>query len=225
MSAAGANAATINPYLSEKISFTWVNVSEPEMAFNQTDVNKGTKENDNAFGNRLAAGIEFPIDSIYGAVRAELEWGVNTNAKVKSNLKEVNGVAVSGSAIGTAIELKSHTFGLNAYYDFDIGSGFKPYVGAGVGFAHVKSNSAAYGMPANYAISGESSTNTFIWNVGGGVSYDLTDALALDIAYRYSDFGKVSGDLLYNENGLNSTIVGKSKISSHEVLLGVRYSF
>ncbi|MDR1207245.1 MAG: outer membrane beta-barrel protein [Rickettsiales bacterium] len=211
-----ANAAELNPYVSEKISFSRVNVLNPELVFSVPGqaTNKGTDESDNVFGNKLAVGLIIPA-----VARVELEWGINTAAKVESGL---NG----NPAVGTSSDIKTQTFGVNAYYDFDTGTKFTPYIGAGAGFAYIKSKAASYGaMPANSSINGEDSINTFIWNVGIGASYALTEELAIDVGYRYSDLGTAESKLDYNEAGSHKFISGKADLISHEITLGARYAF
>lgn len=43
---------------------------------------------------------------------------------------------------------------------------------------------------ANNKLSGQQNSWKFAWNVGAGFSYQITDSMALDLNYRYSDFGK-----------------------------------
>lgn len=66
----------------------------------------------------------------------------------------------------------------------------------------------------NYAALSETySKVSFSWNVGAGVSYELNDRLALDVGYRYTDFGSFKKDDV------------KFKGKANEVTAGVRFLF
>ena len=64
------------------------------------------------------------------------------------------------------------------------------------------------------ASSGRASSTCLSWNVGAGLAVALTDNLALDAMYRYSDLGKfkVAGNV-------------NLKVRIHEALVGVRFAF
>jgi opacity protein-like surface antigen len=69
----------------------------------------------------------------------------------------------------------------NVWYDMDIGSGFTPYVGGGVGAAVVMPDITLYGDSSD------------VWNdarlagaaqLGLGVKWDISDNMTLDLGYR-----------------------------------------
>lgn len=75
---------------------------------------------------------------------------------------------------------------LNGYYDFDFGSNFIPYVGAGVGYLHTSSTSTIAGNRANPA-------NNARWSVGTdnmafqgilGLDYQFNDHFRLGLSYH-----------------------------------------
>ena len=146
---------------------------------------------DNLWGGSFAYGIR------KGAIRTELEFNIKEDAE-----KRVD-------EIKNTVENKSVM--LNAYYDIDTGTKITPYVGAGIGMSHLKSS-----LKTN---SGEvhESENNFAWQVGAGVSYALTDKVALDAGYRYSDDGDVEIK--------SSDFSMKNEAKSHNFLLGLRYEF
>lgn len=83
----------------------------------------------------------------------------------------------------------------NAYWDFHNTTDITPYVGAGLGTAFIGPN-----------------TN-LAWNVGGGIMYSITDDIKANLGYRYTSMGKF-------ENNHSDGI-----LRSHEVLIGIRYTF
>lgn len=136
-----------------------------------------------------------------GAVRTELELNIKQDAEKK----------VSDEFGTTKAKMENNSVMLNAYYDIDTGTKLTPYVGAGIGMARLKAS--LKGDDANAS----KSKTTFAWQVGAGVSYAMTDNLALDAGYRYTDADEVN----VKNDGSNN----KFEAKSHEFLLGARYTF
>lgn len=64
---------------------------------------------------------------------------------------------------------------LNGYYDFETGTRFKPFVGAGVGLGQVKLDGGA----------AEDDDTGFAYQLQTGVAYPINDRLSAQVAYRY----------------------------------------
>lgn len=109
----------------------------------------------------------------------------------------------------------------NAYADLGTYHGFTPYVGAGIGGAHVKwdelTNSDDDG---DFSHKGGKDWR-FAYAAMAGVSYCLSEHAKLDVGYRYAHIegGKMFG---YAENAGPGYDDG---INSHEVRGGLRYQF
>lgn len=115
----------------------------------------------------------------------------------------------------------------NVYVDLTTWRGITPYIGGGIGIAsidvqgfkdvNVPNNSVFYGNSDN-------ATTNFAWALYAGLSYDVTDQLTLDFAYRYTDLGDA-------ETGRATAYDGSSSysglqirdITSHDLLLSARY--
>ena len=121
-----------------------------------------------------------------------------------------------------SIKVGAQSFFLNGYFDIHNSSPVTPYIGAGLGLASVSSEfqyvSDDPGVPS-FSIS-KTKTN-FAWNVGVGAAWEITDSMALDLGYRYADLGKVDG------SGVDEGIIISmdTKVTTHEVLLGLRFTF
>ena len=102
---------------------------------------------------------------------------------------------------------------LNAYYDIFTWGRVTPYVGAGIGFANHMINNIS--LPPNVD---EGSHTDFAWNAQAGVAVSVTHNLALDIGYRYTDWGDA-------ESGANPDTLSVDDITSHDVRVGLRWSF
>jgi opacity protein-like surface antigen len=128
----------------------------------------------------------------YGSSRIEAEAGYQNN-----DLKE-NGAAKLMSLLG------------NGYYSFDVGSGIKPYLTAGVGVVQVKFSDVTFGNSRNFT---ENET-ALAYQVGAGVEIPIARKLMLDARYRY-----------FSTAQFTTAIAGNESIGSNNVLLGLRMNF
>ena len=229
--AVNANAVELNPYVSAKAAFVKMandaNVNSDYSFSGKTPLQNtlaNEKHKDDVWGLRFAAGAAAPVK--YGRIRGEFELGWNDDAKDSNNfafkVKETYHHKF-------ATELSVYSAMLNAYYDIDTGTEFTPYVGGGIGMAHLKNKTKATGSTPEGALNSGSSEseNNFAWNIGAGVSYALNDKVSLDAGYRYADYGNVKESVSQTVPGLSAplNVSGKYDVTAHEFLLGARYSF
>lgn len=167
---------------------------------------------------RIAGGATFALPA--GKVRAELELGQTDNFSSSNHftftLKTSNPSTYSVKTAATTVMA-------NAYYDIDTGSAFTPYVGAGLGVAHIKAKQNVKNATTDQNIT--TSGNKFAWNVTLGAGYALNEHLTLDGGYRYTNYGKLSEDKVLKlfKNDLNTS--STMKVDSHELFFGARYNF
>jgi OOP family OmpA-OmpF porin len=120
-----------------------------------------------------------------------------------------NGVSTSASGRFTAISGM-----LNAYYDYDTGSSWRPYIDAGFGTAWLYAHRvAAAGVPVVSA-----SDLVFAYQFGLGIGYDVTKAITLALDYRYF----TTLDPTFKDAAGQSF---NSEFTSHALSLGIRYRF
>ena len=125
-------------------------------------------------------------------------------------------------------DISSWLFLANAYWDIGTWCGFTPYVGAGIGFANISVNGLKdVNVPNNSVFYAADGTNTnFAWAIHAGVSYDISPALSLDLAYRYADLGNAAtGVVTAYDNSSSYSQVAIRDITANDVMLGVRYKF
>lgn len=185
------------------------NTSVQGGGFNAAIALVGEYDDATAFGAEVGlagiGGTGFRAGLGYTTFDAELE-AVNLTA---TNIT-FNGVAIPGAASGrvTADQLKAagadigekvKVFSVNAYYDFDLDSNFKPYLGLGVGMADIenmKDNELALSGYAgvNYAITENlyAGLRASIHHVEGGedeagIKYDdlRTYAVGAVVGYKF----------------------------------------
>lgn len=107
----------------------------------------------------------------------------------------------------------------NVYYDVGSWRGITPYLGAGLGIAHVQWDSLKLSGRCNGpcpAVSGQGSWR-FAWQVGAGVNYAITDKVSVDADYRLLDLGGA---------GAGSTSKGNlasGPVWDNEVRISLRY--
>ncbi len=111
------------------------------------------------------------------------------------------------------------SFMVNGLYDFnnigyDLGPKFKPYVGAGVGFANVSANNI---QALNTTIIDDSQI-VFAYQAIGGISYLVAPQTTMFLEYRY--FATTNPSF----SGVGGGTV-KSEFQSNNIMIGARYAF
>ena len=109
-------------------------------------------------------------------------------------------------------DIETYTTFVNVFWDITNYNGFTPYVGLGVGGAYNKLSNIT--LPAT--ASGGHRWN-LAYNVSAGLSYDLSQNVKLDMAYRFVDLGSVLS------NG--ATPIKVKDLKAHEFKVGMRYQF
>lgn len=156
-------------------------------------------EFDESFFINLAPGYDF------GNFRLESEFAyqVNNIGKINETLNVPGDDPVSTSSYPIGGDVTNLSLLFNGYYDFLKGSAVQPYITAGIGVARVI-----------VQIEGEEDKDSvFAYKVGVGLSYNMSENVALDFGYRYFATSDLDAFGLEFPN------------SSHSILLGARYNF
>lgn len=160
---------------------------------------------DSVVGGALAFGHNFYDGGFDAPVRLEIEAAFRADGKYNERY------TIEGIRTDEKYEIGVTSIFANAYFDLYNQTDFAPYIGGGVGAARIKGKVTAAGW---YNGSASVSSWDFAWNVGAGVAYNLTPTVALDLGYRYADFGT-----------LTFSNVDLIDVTGHEVLLGGRFTF
>lgn len=154
-----ASNAAVHPYISAHIGYT---NPTSEIAIGEYHYTVAESVSDKfAFDLSGAFGLKFDLSHDF-ALRGEFEYDY-----------------VEGFVFSTfGVWQRSQTLLANAYLDFKTTNAFTPYfsIGAGYQFNHLSDE-----FWSNTAIN----PNAFAWQIGGGVAYNITDALSVDFGYRY----------------------------------------
>jgi OmpA-OmpF porin, OOP family len=143
-------------------------------------------------------------------VRLELNGSYR---KFDTDKVKAQGQSVSGNGDATAAVVL-----FNVYLDPDLSVPVHPYLGGGIGGAYVKLDT---GDEAPLSIDDEA--GAFAWNLAAGLSYDVTQHVTLSAGYRYLRFEGT--DFPASVAGVNTDGVDVDDVTSHEILIGLRYTF
>lgn len=196
---ASAQSLPEGVYLGSQIGVNWLQDSDHDTA---TLTNKVSAKE--AIAAVLEAGYQFG-----DGLRIGVEGGYSVH--------EVDGIS-GGPATRIARAIgDTTTFTLMGVVqkEFDIGSPFRPYVGAGAGWGWV--NNDAVGPLFSNTNYSESAQDSFAYQLNAGVAYALADNLDLTMGYRYQ--------AIDNLKFKNETPTFKREYDSHTLFIGVRTVF
>lgn len=167
-------------------------------------------------GFSLGGGVGYKINDHFRTDLTADYW-------FKSNFNGSTSGVDSGGNPTTSVEVsKMSAFLLlaNAYVDIGTYHGITPYVGAGIGGAHVKWDTV---YDPNTAETNPGSSNwRFAYALMAGASYCLTDKIILDAGYRFSH---IQGGRMFEWDASSAGPGFDRGINTHEVRGGLRYQF
>jgi opacity protein-like surface antigen len=115
--------------------------------------------------------------------------------------------------------LQSSVFMANGYADLGTWYGLTPYIGAGAGVSRLATTDYTSTLAPPFTPGLSNTQWRFAWALMGGFAYTVTPNLAVDLGYRYMDFGDV--DTASDAAGAMTL----KNLAAHEVRVGVRWSF
>jgi len=147
----------------------------------------------------------------------------------KMNGAAAESPAVDTGVINTNLKFKESKMGVmfNGYYDINTGSAFTPYVMAGVGYnrgsvtyttsATVTTAESTKGENQSFQIKSKT-LNSFGYQVGLGVGYEMSKDIVLDVGYKFSG---TTGTY----KAKDSTRLQRAARVAHNFTAGVRFAF
>ncbi|MDP3494590.1 MAG: outer membrane beta-barrel protein [Hyphomonadaceae bacterium] len=171
-------------------------------------------------GLRYGGGLRSGIELAYSKADVDRHSGVTLGGTV---IDGVDAAVLTGSAtqlgatVGAVVddgrgEITNTAIFANAYYDFDLGNGLKPYVGAGIGFAQVEVDYS----PSGVGIINDDDT-AFAWQLKGGLTWQFDPRWEAYGEYAYRQTDDISFD--------NQLFPGTLDIENSQsvVSIGLRY--
>lgn len=209
-----AAADGLRPYLRTTLGLDWSNrttfaddncrATNPAALFGC-----GTGEDGRSIGARgdfgtstllgLGAGLEltrwFRVEADLD-IRPNLAFDGNANFVRAGTEQPVRGDLTQADAMAFAY--------LDPLAAMGVESRWQPFVGLGAGVSRNQIGRMTYQFPAlnqpRYSVMPGGTRYDFAWAATAGLGYEVSDGITLEIAYRYSDLGKVETDSgnLYN---------------------------
>ena len=204
-----------------------------------------TTEHDTGFklggmlGYYLDNGIR--IEGELFLARGDIAQITNTNVVVKG-LPPLTGLEVPLNPTGTAEQLGAM---LNLWYDFDTGSDWTPYVGAGLGLIRIDQGDLRYednllaeevatllirqrhpqaprvSLPDGFVPKPSATDTTFAYQLGAGIGYALSETATLQIGYRM----QVLSGLEFTGTSNFASVTAETDLRMHFLEIGVRQLF
>lgn len=205
--ATSANAMMPQPYVSAKVR---ASIMDNELKWHDSDGDSGSNSIDKSvIGGSFALGLRAPLAR--AAWRNEIEYNINSNAEKKYT---------NDDGYRKERRVKSQALMLNTYFDIYTDTPITPYVGGGIGFSSLKFSSRNLSNPEEESDSIKNETN-FAWQLGAGVACNLTNHVAVDLGYRYMNYGNFK-KTIHEDDGYSKV---KLESKAHEIALGMRYTF
>ena len=261
MFAPSAFAYEITPYVGLGIVVDKANTSAKRVAFNSANLPAINFENpdlgavagafmpnagndmdfDMAFAGEITAGVK--IDNVRLEAEVALRSASEDDYKIFDGNIEMSKDSVPNLKIPTEIEtatkVRHNSYLFNMFYDFDLGTRWTPYVGAGIGFGvyHQKAIVEIDIEEDEIEIANPGNPILELPGVAAGMlaklqQYEREMTVADDTLYRFE--WQVSAGIAYNFNEdwaldlgyrFNSSTVGGEFVYAHEIKLGARYMF
>ncbi len=170
--------------------------------------------------NEGLAGVSVAYGLKAGYLRAEIEGNANDSTEITRNFYSDDGTFES-TVIG---KIQTSSILFNSYLELPIDFPVKPYIGAGIGLAHIRAK-----FQNKYQLNNaksEVSKNHFAWQVGAGLTWEITRNWAMDMGYRFLDYGTIQREKhTLREDGTSEDSKLRIKSKAHNVYVGARYSF
>ena len=177
--------------------------------------------NDTLFTGGGAIGIAFERTS--GQLRMELE------GRDRGQMSGPTTLAISGETLldrpMTTTASGVWSFMTNFWRDYDLTDSLGLYAGGGIGIGGYQYQTRS--IDPDLVASGANTINSFAWQVGTGVTYQMSRRVTFDVGYRFFSIGNGTTPLLTSGNeggGAPYLFLGNSisAFTASELLLSVR---
>jgi opacity protein-like surface antigen len=185
-----------------------------------------TNPNGTRFGGKFET--DEPGWMVGGAVGARIWDSFRTELNLSWRTTDIDRMHVGGKPPADG-DLSLFAALINVYGDLDFDWGVNPFAGVGIGYGLISLDAESDDFTANRAISVDADDSVFVWNFMAGVNVPISEVTEFSVGYRYL----ATTDPDFNARKVNGVGTGgateprrfESEFDSHEVTLGVRFTF
>lgn len=192
-----SGTATAKPYVSANAGALWTSDSDLSIdGYNE----KGEHSYDMGYMIDVAIGNAFS-----NGFRAELEIPYRFNDVDEYSPPQLTGMEFDR-------EISSLALMVNGYYDFDTGTAWKPFVGAGIGYALMQ----VEGWTTHH------DDGVFAYQAMAGCGYSLNQKFTIDLQYRF--YATEDPEFNTRDPDTGRTTI-ETEYMTQSLMLGLRYSY
>jgi outer membrane immunogenic protein len=184
-------------------------------AVDDVSINSGTlsstHDSDQVGGLALAIGYDWSKKGL--PFRSEIEYTYRFRFDFDAR---VNG----GTDSDFENDLSSHALMVNVFYDFETGSKWIPFVGAGIGWVRHVSATEQTKLLGGAKENRDDEIDNFAWSLNLGLHYKMGRDWAFEASYRYINMGEVSSGPFSD-----GAIFEADSYEPHDIMLGIVYRF
>lgn len=185
--------------------------------FNNINTNIGRNAYD-TFGWNVAAAIGYR----FNAFRVEVE-GAYLQHDAENNNRNL---VINNLGTWNSNTLDVVTVLLNGYYDFDMGNGFVPYVGLGLGWGQASTNFRVFN---NFVVANNFRVNLdndgFAFQGVLGVDYKVSDNVRVGLSYHAVGIATDNNNNRFINVGNNAFNINRDFGFENKINLGLTYMF
>jgi len=172
-------------------------------------------------------------DPGFGGV-VTLGWGFGNGLRLEAegSYRQNTGNRWTGNQPGgvgpfslDAVGGRAETYGLmlNLLYDFDIGLGFTPYVGGGIGW--MWNAYSVRGLFGSFTERLTGTGNNFAYQAILGAALPIAEAPGLSLTAEYRFLGTLEMNNGWFEEGFGTVRARTDSVLQHNLFFGIRYAF
>lgn len=206
-------------YIRGDIGFKFYN--DPDVSFNDPKAKVGSFTHESIDGTGLiGGGVGYRFSPWFrGDVTFDYEfpseWDGRAPCKCGKGGKGYSKEYADVSAFTTLV---------NGYFDLGTWNSITPYIGGGVGASNVEIGNYHFKNPNGTTGKWKDGDKwNFAWAATAGLAFAVTEAISIDLNYRYVSLGE--GQTGNVKIGTGKNPVRFDDIAAHEVRIGFRYMF
>lgn len=191
--------AADGPYISGNIGASWLSNADFDGKVPGISISSEVE-----FDTGLHVGAAVGYD--FGEFRFEGEFGYQSHEFTEMTDLELNGIPQGDRDADGDID--AFIFLVNGFYDIDTGTKLTPYLGGGIGFAHLEIKD----LFVQGIVRGDDDDTVFAYQLAGGMAYEITDQIVADLSYRFVATSEPD-------------FIGLEDYNSHNIMAAIRFSF